>query len=64
MKLRPFIIAIIILLIGFALTIIGALMKIMHWPYGGETLIVGSVFKVLAIVIAISKLIAMYRSQD
>jgi hypothetical protein len=43
---------------------IGTLMKIMHWPYGGETYIVGSFFKVIAIGIAISKLISIYKSEE
>ena len=53
--------AIIAFLIGMALTIIGALFKIQHWPYAPEILTFGSLIEVLGIFMAIITLIKAYR---
>jgi len=47
---------IIIFLIGAVITIIGALFKIMHWPYTSLMLIIGIGIKVISIMILIVKL--------
>ncbi|GEM_PF-3170510 len=66
MKLKPFIIPIICFLIGMALTTIGALLKIIHFEIGavtGNTLLsIATVFKLVAIIWAIAKLIQIYRT--
>ncbi len=54
---KRYIPAIIILLIGFIFTIIGALFKIQHWPYGSLILTIGMLLKVVAICYAIILLI-------
>ena len=56
--------AIIVFIIGYALTIVGALFKIQHWPNGGEIYTVGSLIEVVAIVIAILTLIKIYKSKN
>ena len=38
MKVKQFVIPLIFFLLGIALTIIGALFKIQHWPYGSQVL--------------------------
>jgi len=61
MSLKRLIPAAIILLLGIGATILGALFKIQHWPYGATLLTVGTLLELLAIVIAIITLIKMYR---
>ena len=60
---RQLIPAIIIFLIGFAITIIGALFKVQHWPYGSEILTVGNLIEVAGIIVAIVILIKIYSSK-
>lgn len=64
MNFRAFIVPIILLLIGFVLTIIGSLFKIMHWQFANEVFIIGTGFKVLALVLGILKLIKIYKAKD
>jgi hypothetical protein len=63
MNLRKLIPAAIILLIGVGATILGALFKIQHWPYGAMILTIGTLLEMLAILIAIIALIKMYRQK-
>ena len=63
MSLKRLIPAAIILLLGIGATILGALFKIQHWPYGAEILTLGTFLELLAIVIAIITLIKMYRKK-
>ncbi|WP_372529683.1 hypothetical protein, partial [Winogradskyella sp.] len=44
---RKLIPAIIIFLLGLIITVIGALFKIQHWPYGNEILIFGNLLEIL-----------------
>lgn len=41
-------------LLGMAVTILGALFKIMHWSLAGELLIIGMTLEVIAIFILIT----------
>lgn len=63
MGFKSFIPAIVILLIGFIVTIVGSLFKIQHWPYGNTLLIVASIIKVTAIVLAIIQLLLYFRKK-
>lgn len=56
--------SIVIFLIGVIITIIGALFKIQHWPYGSEILLLGNVIEILGIVLAIFTLIKIYKSKS
>ena len=60
---RRLIPAIVVFLLGLAVTIIGALFKIQHWPYGNEILTIGNLIEVLGLVIAILLLIKVYKSK-
>ncbi|MFD2917555.1 GldL-related protein [Psychroserpens luteus] len=64
MNLRKLIPAAIILLLGIGATILGALFKIQHWPYGAMILTFGTFLELIAIIIAIYTLIKMYRSKS
>jgi len=63
---KKLIIPIIIFLIGLAINIIGALIKILHWEYqsinGSVLLTIGSFIEVIAIFNAIVKLIQIYKT--
>ncbi len=67
MKFKPFIVPIIVFLIGWAITYIGALFKIIHFEIGlltgNKLLIFATIIKVLAIIIAIIKLIILYKKK-
>ncbi len=67
MKLKQFILPLIIFLVGLAVTYIGALLKIIHFEIGiltGNLFITLATFiKVLAIIIAIIKLIIIYKGK-
>ncbi len=57
MKLKKLLLPIIVILFGLIFTIIGALFKIQHWPYGPELLTLGMSLKVIGILIIIVILI-------
>ncbi len=61
---RKLIPAIVIFLFGLIITIIGALFKIQHWPYGSELLTIGKLIEVIGIVVAIIILIKVYNSKS
>ena len=67
MSIKDFVIPIILFLIGLAFRIVGSLFKILHWEIGflngGLLLIVATGFQIIAIVIAILKLISFYTSK-
>ena len=63
MKLKTFIVPLILLLAGAAVVIIGALFKIMHWQFGNEILIFGMAFEVVALVFLMLKLIKGYNTK-
>ncbi|SEP55456.1 GldL-related protein [Flavobacterium urocaniciphilum] len=46
-------IPLVLFLLGMIFTIIGALFKIMHWPYASILLIIGSFTEAFAIIILI-----------
>jgi len=48
-----------IFFIGLLLNIIGALLKIRHWPGADEMLMLGSAIEAVAIIVAIIKIIAL-----
>lgn len=56
MKFHDFKIPLIVLIIGSAIVVIGALMKIMHWPYGNIMIMLGGVCEVIAAVLVIRQL--------
>jgi len=64
MNFKTFIIPVILLLSGFVLTIIGSLFKVMHWQGANEVYILGTGFKVVALILAIFKLISIYRAKN
>ena len=68
MKAKQFVIPIILLLIGLAVISIGALLKIMHFEWGFLTgnflLAVGTIIKVLALILVIIRLVFVYRNKD
>nr|WP_321236716.1 hypothetical protein [uncultured Psychroserpens sp.] len=62
MKRRALIPPVVLFLLGISSTIIGALFKIQHWPYGALILSLGSLLEILAIFWMIIVLIKMYRN--
>ena len=64
--LKKFTFSIIVFLIGIAFYILGALFKVLHWGFGAfnpvTLLIIASVVQLFAIILAIVKLIKIYRS--
>lgn len=55
---------IIILLISIIFSVIGALFKIQHWPYGGELLTIGSGLRVIALILGIWKVLTNRKFKD
>ncbi|WP_040279895.1 GldL-related protein [Psychroserpens damuponensis] len=64
MNLRKLIPAAIVLLLGIGATILGALFKIQHWPYGAQILTFGTFIELIAIIMGIFALIKMYRHKN
>jgi uncharacterized membrane protein YoaK (UPF0700 family) len=64
MKFKQFIIPIVIFLLGLAVSVIGALIKIQHWPYGSLILTIGSLLEFIGIIVLIVILIIHYRSKS
>lgn len=50
-------IPLIMFLLGMVITIIGALFKIMHWPFASGLLIIGMTLEVIAIFFLIATLL-------
>ena len=65
MTVKQFTIPIAVFLIGLAIVIIGALIKILHWQIGPITgnhiLTIGSFIELFGVFIALVKLIVIYR---
>lgn len=57
MKLKDFRIPLLFLIIGSTIVIIGALFKIMHWPYNNELIMLGGVLEVIAAILVIAQLL-------
>lgn len=51
-------------LIAYIVMTIGALLKIMHWPYGNELITFSTVLKVIAALLAIWKVFTMQGFKD
>lgn len=51
-------------LITFIIMTIGALFKVMHWPYGNEFIILATIIKVIVGILAIWKLFTMQGFKD
>ena len=64
MNLKQFIIPLILLLAGIALTILGALFKIQHWPKGELLFTIGAFLEFTALFLAIIKLIKIARNKS
>jgi hypothetical protein len=47
-------IPLVLFLLGMLFTIVGALFKIMHWPFGSMLLIAGTLSEAVAIIFVIS----------
>ncbi len=58
---RRIIPGIVVFLFGLVFTTIGALFKILHWPYSSEILSIGSLIEVSGIVMVIVTLIQIYK---
>lgn len=63
MKLKQLLVPFIILLIGIAVTILGAVFKIQHWPNGSLILTLGTFIEFCAIFLGIIKLIKIARQK-
>jgi len=63
MNLKKFLVPLILLLLGFGLTIAGALFKIQHWPYGNVILTIGTFVEFAALFYAVIVLIKIYRNK-
>ena len=48
--------AVIIFVIGFSFYIIGALMKIMHWPFAGLVITIATITELVGIILFLCKL--------
>ena len=51
MKVKQFVFPLLICILGVIFTIIGALFKIQHWPYGPELLTLGSILEVIGLIV-------------
>lgn len=56
--------ALIILVIGFAAGIVGAVLKIMHWPYGNIVLISSLFLQAIGCVFLLYKLLTYSKIKD
>ncbi len=63
MNLKQFTKPLIILLIGIALTILGATFKVLHFQFASQLLLVGTFLEFFAILMAIVKLIKIARNK-
>lgn len=67
MKLKEFIIPIIVFLVGLILTYLGALLKIIHFEIGFLTsnilLAIATFIKVIAVILVMIKLIIIYKNK-
>ncbi|WP_282136620.1 hypothetical protein [Seonamhaeicola maritimus] len=67
MKLKEFIIPIIVFLVGLILTYLGALLKIIHFEIGFLTsnilLAIATFIKVVAVILVMIKLIIIYKNK-
>jgi hypothetical protein len=52
------------ILIGFLFTVVGTLFKIQHWQFAGEIFALGSLIKVIFIVLLIWKILISEKSKD
>lgn len=55
--------AIVICLKGISITVVGALFKIQHWPYGSEITTLGNCVIIFGIVIAVILFLNLYFSK-
>lgn len=56
--------ALIILIVGFALSIIGAMFKIMHWPFASDMLMVSTAMQVIGCITLLYKLVTYPKIKD
>ena len=54
----------VLIIIGFLITIIGTLFKIQHWPYGFELYLTGTLFKLIFGIALIYKILTYKKFQD
>ncbi|EDM43167.1 hypothetical protein SCB49_11849 [unidentified eubacterium SCB49] len=57
MKLQDFKIPLLVLIVGSALVILGAVFKVLHWPYANIFMMIGGVCEVIAAVLVILQLL-------
>jgi hypothetical protein len=56
--------ALMILIVGFAVSVIGALFKVMHWPYAGALLITATLMQVVGSIVLVYKLLTYPKIKD
>lgn len=56
--------ALIILVIGFVISFVGALFKLMHWPFASVMLTVATILQVIGIIILLYKLVTYPKLKD
>ena len=57
MKFQDFKTPLLILILGSAIVILGAVFKVLHWPYGNVIMLIGGVCEVIAAVLVIVQLL-------
>lgn len=57
MKLKDFKLPLLFLIIGSAVVIIGAVFKIMHWPYSNILIMLGGILEIIAAVLVVRQLL-------
>lgn len=57
MKFQDFKIPLLFLIAGSAVVIIGAMFKIMHWPYANILIMLGGILEVIAAVLVLRQLL-------
>jgi hypothetical protein len=56
--------ALIILIVGFVISFIGVLFKLMHWPYASIMLITSTFLQVIGSIILLYKLVTYPKIKD
>lgn len=56
--------ALVVLVIAFLIVLVGALAKIMHWPFGNAMLILGLSLKVIGVLLLLYKLLTRPKFKD
>ncbi|QEE50357.1 gliding motility protein GldL [Flavobacterium alkalisoli] len=57
-------IIIVVFLLGYSITIVGAMLRVMHWPWGSEMIVSGSLAEALAVLLLAIKVIINRKSNS